>query len=194
MASSSSGASALLLLSFVVAGCWSGHLFEMGRVRESVVAYHGAFSDGERLLLDYSVELADWRGRPLRHERRAAAVPVAALSAAPELPVDAFPVERMRLSGARSSDDRRLPLVAADTPDAAPGAPYVAVLGGDGRHAGFLLCAAHDLCRGVFRSEALYRDHTAWWVYPILPFSVALDLVLLPAQVIGVAPFFLLGE
>jgi hypothetical protein len=181
------------LLSFLAAGCWSGHLFEMGRVRESVVAYHGAFSDGERLLLDYSVELADWRGRPLRHERRAAAVPVAALSAAPELPVDAFPLERVRLSEARSSEDRRLPLVAADTADAPAGAPYVALLDGDGRH-GFMLCAAHDRCQAVFHSEALYRDRTAWWVYPILPFSVALDLALLPGQVIGVAPFFLLGE
>jgi hypothetical protein len=175
-------------------GCWSGHLFEAGRRRETVVRYERAFLVGERLRLDYSVEVRNRRGEPLRREQRSASVALAALAARPELPVDAVPVEVSRRLPEPAGEPVALARGASEA--AAAATPLVlAIRHEDGSDVGFTLRRAHpeeDL--GQLRSGALVRDRTAPWVYPLLPFSAALDVAVVPLHVLGVGFFLVTPE
>jgi hypothetical protein len=196
MASSSRTLAIGALLLLASTGCWTGRLFEAGRVRESVLEYRSAALDGEQLHLEYTAELVGLHSR--RRAPRAATLPLAALRARPELPVDGFPLQRVAPGGFAG---RQLPLdvVAPGDPPAAPtdGGPALLVLAEpEGRPPGSVrLCPRPGApCLPPFHSAALYRDRTAWWVYPLLPFSAALDAVTFPLSMVTVAPFFLLGD
>lgn len=198
MASSSRArvTAAALLLAFASSACWTGRIYEAGRVREAVVAYHSIALDGESLRVDYSVDLTGSRGGSRPGGARSVAIPLAALEAEPELPVDAFPVEPLPAARGEPGGSIQLMLREAESPaPAAPARPLALVAVRDGRHEGFRLCAGSGApCRGRFHSATLYRDHTAWWVYPLLPFGVALDAALVPLQLVSVSPFFLFGD
>lgn len=191
---SSSRAVVAVTAALLLGGCWTGRLYERGRIGESVLAYHAAATDGEHLILDYSVELEDWKGRPVGRARRGASIPIDALMARPEHPVDAFPLQRVR--PAWVEDGRSVPISVQGSPASDPSTPFfLELIEVEGRHEGFYLCRKGDAgCDGRFRSGALYRDGTAWWVYPLLPLGAAMDVLLFVPQFVGQAPFFLLGE
>lgn len=196
MASSSRHFAIGALLLLATTGCWTGRLFEAGRVRESVLEVRSAALDGERLHLEYTAELVGLGSR--RRAPRAATLELAALRVRPEYPVDTFPLERVAPGG---FGGRELPL-ALVTPEAPAPPPadagptlLVELEEGGGRPRSVRLCPrAGAPCLPPFRSAALYRDRTAWWVYPLLPLSGALDAALFPFHLVTVGPFFVLGD
>lgn len=179
------------LLLIAVPGCWTGRLIESGRLHESVVTYTSAALDSEALRLNYRVEVSDARGRPRSREERSATVALATLAARPERPVDETPVRRVPTG---SHTGREVPVaLVISRHDAAPvvvaGSPGIQmvlqVYEHDGRHAGFRVCSTtRTRCLGHFHSGALYRDHIAWWVYPVAPLTATVDLALLPLQAV----------
>jgi hypothetical protein len=86
--------------------------------------------------------------------------------------------------------------------------PSVEITERVGRHLGFRLCPGHsnrgmtkvnivetdDACLGYFHSAALYDDHLTWWVYPAIQFAIALDLALIPIQVLTAPPLLLVSD
>lgn len=195
MASCTRAAGLLLAASLLLqSGCWTGRVYELGRVRESVWSYERAWLDRDQILLDYRVELADRHRRPRSRASRAVAIPRRALRAEPELPVDAFPVREIRAGRVEPGAATPLPVVEAQDAQRGVEAPFLEVVAGETGVSGFRLCLDAETCRRPFRSEALYRDRTAWWVYPLLPFSAALDVAFIPLHAIGLAPFFLMGD
>jgi hypothetical protein len=185
---------ALSAAAWLLPGCWTGRVYERGRIRESVLSYDRALLDGDRIRLEYSVELIDSNGVLLETGRRIVEIPRGAIAARPEVPVDAFPVEAIDPDGDVEGSGQPLSLVQECPPADPTAAPCLEVIAGHGRHRGFYLRTGAVSPEGFFRSEALYRDRTAWWVYLLLPFSAALDLALLPLQVVSVAPFFVVGD
>lgn len=186
-------------------GCISGHLLNASRVNESVVEYTAAYSDGTELWLAYEVELA---GAGLRagSEPRAAVVALRDLRAQPEIPVDTFPLRRLARPDAIGKGLERVPIrsepagggaARAEAADAA--APLAVVVRvRDGAAEGFELRSAAagtdgEPPPGRFHSEALGRTRNAWWVYPALPFGVAVDLVLAPIHAVVMSLFVLFG-
>jgi len=192
------------LLAATCLGCWTGRIFEAGRVREQVIDFRGAALGRDSLRLDYTVELSGRGTAPGRRAERAASMSLAALSAEPAYPVDAFPLERIS-SGSPLEGARPIPILDAA---AVPEAQHAALPSGPATDPWLLRlensASGHELlrlcpgdgaaCVGQLYSAALYRDHTAWWVYPLLPLGVAVDIALLPFQFVTTAPFFLLGD
>jgi hypothetical protein len=113
--------------------------------------------------------------------------------------------------GGGGSECTRSPLSVAshvsDAPDASEG-PQVEITERAGRHLGFRVCAGDtdrgmtrvstletpDHSLGYFYSAALYDDHLAWWIYPLAPFTFAIDIALLPIQVVTLPPLLLLSD
>jgi hypothetical protein len=143
---------------------------------------------------------------PRPSKLRGAVFPLSEMTVVPEHPVDAFPLERTAF-GVR--EGQALPIVIEPEVAASPRSkatdlgftppiletpslqtnPPASVVARvdrrDGRHQGFRLCSTTgDPCVGYFYSAALYDDPLAWWVYPAAPFAVALDIAMLPFQVL----------
>lgn len=197
-----------LLLTSALSGCWTGRIFQAGRVRESVLEVHAAGLTQSCLRLDYRAEL-EGGGSSRRLEPRAVRIELAALRAQPEYPVDAFPLER-EPPGTREPGEVPVPIVpegseperegrepareAGAAPPDSTGAMLVRVETDAQGNQLLRLCPATGACIGQLYTAALYRDRTAWWVYPLLPFGVVVDAALLPLQLVTTAPFFLAGD
>lgn len=178
----------------LVFGCWTGRVYERGRIRESVVRYESAVLEGDRIVVDYTVALVDANGDLLGTERRSAAIARDALGATPEIPVEAFPVEVIDGDAARKRGGRPLALVRDDGCAPEGGAPWLDVVTGGGRDTALHLVTEGAGREGILRSEALYRNRTAWWAHLLAPFAAALDVAMFPLQVVSVAPFFIVGD
>lgn len=195
-------AASLAVLLWICPGCLSGHAIELGRIHESVLRYERAFSNDERLLLRYEVEIGDHRRTRLGGAQREVALLVDDLRAVPELEVGRFPIQPVRIEQALEPGDHELelvmglqaPLAAQAVPTAQIGVMRLQIESRDGRHIGFRLQGGSPGGSARFRSGALYHSHLAWWVYPLLPFTAALDLALLLPQIVAVTPLFLAGE
>jgi hypothetical protein len=167
---------------------------------ESVLRYRAIEVEGEKLRIDYTVERSGILVVPSRGERRAT-LPIAALEGAEEIPVDALPVD---IGPARPALPAGAPLELRVAATGArgrvgacegPGALAAVVESRDGRDAGFRLVRdGGGPCLHSFRSAALYRDGTSWWVPPLMPVALAVDLALLPVQLVTLGPFLLLSE
>ena len=201
MVSSSSRLAVTALAALSAAGCWTGRLFEVGRLCESVTSYRAATLSGDSLRIDYTVERSGVLPFPAARGDRTASLPLAALLAVPAYPVDAFPIQQL-VRGATTEHDVPLRMVVGECPRMRHGEPEITtaplVVGVPihaGHGLGLCICPqAHAACVGYLPSEALYRDGTAWWVYPLLPVALAIDIALFPIQVISVSPFFLVGD
>jgi hypothetical protein len=201
MGFSSRGLALAVFMVIAIPGCWTGRLIEWGRLRESVVTFTNAALDGEELRLDYTVEVSDANEQLRSIEERSATVGLAALVTRPEQPVDQFSIKRV---SAGSRTGREVPIALAigqrgAWPEGTGGvlsAPMVLVVDEqDGRHMGFRLCPiAGDQCQGHLYSAALYRDHVAWWVYPIAPITAIVDLALIPAQAVTLPLLLYYGD
>jgi hypothetical protein len=181
---------ALLLLVLGNAGCVTGHLFDAALRREQPFAYHDARIDGDRLTLAYTALVTNDSGRPLARRERRAAISVSALRRQ-DLPVESLPVEP--LSDDAPLTGRRVP-IATQGDEGIPRAFLELAVAPDGRPGYFVL---HDPGRGPyapFYSSALTRTSTAPWVYPLLPFGAAVDLVTFPILVTFFPIFLLAGD
>ncbi len=179
MAGSSRPPILALLALLLCGGCVSGRLFEAGRVSESVVAYERAHVRETALVVAYTVQVESALGGTRGRAERAARIPLEALAADPPHPVDSFPLEPVRRDHLQEGEEPA----------------ELEILPGDGVPAGFRLCEPlRGDCLGPFYSGALYRDRTAWWVWPVLPAAAVADVLLMPVHLVMTAPFFLLGD
>jgi hypothetical protein len=180
MAGSCSRLAPVLLAVSLLGGCVSGRLFEAGRISETLVTYDRAHRHGDELVVGYTVRVADADDVPMGEAERAVRIPVAALYADPAPAVDAFPLEYVRWEDACDG---------TETPARLEWLP------GDGAPAGFRLCEPDaERCGGLFYTDALYRDRTAWWVWPVLPIAGVADVLLMPVHLVMTTPFFLSGD
>jgi hypothetical protein len=177
-------------------GCATGGLFEAGRLHESVVEYDRAFSDGERLRLEYTTEISNRDGVALRREHGAARFSLSALTAQPEHTVDAFPLDRIE-PGKGTGREQSVALLIGDFPPPAGDSFGLAlrVRVVDGRHVALRLAGVNAF-EGAhsFHSVALSRHRTAWWVYPLLPLALVYDAVSAPILVLPALPYFVMRE
>ena len=190
---------AALLVSFaglVSGGCFTGHLLEGGRLHESLVRYERATEVGDEVLIEYTATqrnvppVLDKAAAPTQTRTRVVAIPSDALFRNTHIAVDAFPlrripvrsVERERVAG------RALPLRRSSEPvlvNRPSDGKFVRVEADERAEAGLRLCdAQRGKCSERFYSEALYRSSLAWWVYPLFPFAVAMDVAALPIHMI----------
>ena len=156
-------------------GCVSGHFLELARRRERPVVYHEARLDGDRLLLAYTAQVTDDRGRPLSRQERRGAVLLADLRA--DLPVEGFPAEA--LPDDVPFEGVLLPIV--PLADGAPAACLAVETDGEGRVVRAFLRAPDGTAYPPLESSALLRTHTAPWVAPLLLISAPFDLFSVPA-------------
>ena len=191
-------AACLILLAglFWAFGCATGGLFEAGRLHESVVVYDRAFSDGERLRLEYTTEISNRDGVALRKGHGAARFSLSALTAQPEHTVDAFPLDRIE-PGKGTGREQSVALLIGDFPPPAGDSFGLAlrVRVVDGRHVALRLAGVNAF-EGAhsFHSVALSRHRTAWWVYPLLPLALVYDAVSAPILVLPALPYFVMRE
>ena len=160
---------------------------------------------------------------PGRSKRRSAILSIKDLGARPPHPADAFPLQRVpvrpriatplqiRISsdgvGDGSTRHRRTLADVSDVSDW-PDAPRAEVIEHAGRHMGFRVCQGdadramtrvrnvdtRDDCLGYFYSAVLYDDHFEWWIYPLAPFAIAIDVALLPIQLVTLPPLLLVSD
>ncbi|CAG0998055.1 hypothetical protein BURK2_02806 [Burkholderiales bacterium] len=175
-----------------LAGCFTGRVAELGRVRESLAGYDAAALDGDRLLFDYTATLEGPTIGVGATAARRAAIPKHTLFVSPPPEVDRFPIER--LDRDRELEGARLPVVGAhEAPSAHRGAHLVLLEGEDGR-LDLRLCVPDEPCSERFHGAALSQSAMSWWVTPLFPFAFALDVALFPLQMVSVAPFFVFGD
>jgi len=214
VACSSSGSGralvAVLMATTVLPGCWTGHLMESARRRESSLRYERAFLDGDRLYLEYDVAVRNRRGEELRRGERRAAVALSDLAARPELPIDELPVafdarrppEPADPVPLVRGDARRppepadpVPLVRGDVAPPSAATRRLRVVRADDRDAGLVLEVPGGVQpAGRLHSGSLTRDRTAPWAWPLLPLAVALDVAVLPLHVLGIGFFYVTPE
>jgi hypothetical protein len=190
-----------------LSGCWTTAAYQSARIHESVSGYASAWSDGERLLLGYDVALKAGDGRPLGTAPRAVDLRLADLAADATLAVEAFPMRETAAPPPLGRADRPVTIL-EDGNEATPSLPArsdtapafaLRVNGGEGNPDGFDLFASADEGSswrrvGGLYSDALYRERTAWWFYPCLPFAAAADILLFPLQLATVWPLLLFGR
>ena len=187
-----------LLLALIIAqGCATGRLLEAGRHTESVRHYESAYTDGRYLWLVYSAEVVDRDDRGLSLRRRSAAIELAALDPAAGYPLDAFPLERLAASDVPRDAAQPVALHVEGEGSAGGSAaiPSLLVEARGQRHTGFTL----EHFAGVpgdarFYSGALVEHRPAAWVYPVLPFALAWDVVWTPFLASLATPFLLIRE
>jgi hypothetical protein len=173
-------------------GCTTGQLLQAGRYHEEVASYERAFLSADRLLLEYVVEFGDRGGAKRGSARREVALRLEDLRADPGIAVEDFPVQRLALGESLGSGTRPLEVISRDPGKAVNGRGLVVEVEGR-RPVGFSLVDGEG-SPARFHSGALYRPHYRWWVYPLLPFTAALDLLLLVPQVTLATPLFVLPE
>jgi hypothetical protein len=162
-----------------------------------VLAYRDAYLDGDRLLVEYTALVTDDVGAPRGRTVVWAAVRLDDLRATPP-PVDSLPVAWLSPDAAHLRRGRR---VALWTPPEGggdgepPSLPALHVETVGGRAVSFTL---HDEARpggsAVFYSGALTRERTTPWVYPLVPFAAAVDLVVDPVLLFFAPAVIVIGD
>ena len=155
---------------------------------------------------------------------RTAIIPLSAIDEEPPHPVDAFPLRRVRrgtegvgavrvpITGRTATASMNSKESKADAESSIGGFDsFTAEVTEDqGRPLGFRLCAAaaatdiadattdaattDGRCLGFFYSAALYDDRLAWWAYPVAPFAIAFDIILIPIQALTLPPLLVVSD
>lgn len=195
--------SKFLLVTFAglaCSGCFTGHLVESGRRHESLLRYDRVTAIGNELVIEYTATRSseppvleattEPNSAPLNARPRAVAIPIDALASAPPIAVEDFPLRRLRLrrNGAERSTGRDVPLhrgSQSPTPQSSQWRDFIEVDVKGNREQGLRVCDhKHDACGQRFNSETLYQSSLAWWVYPLVPLTVAIDVAVMPIHVI----------
>lgn len=174
---SSTSAVAAVLAAVLASGCFSGHLLDAARRREQVMTVQEAFLGDDVLVLRYATIERNDAGRPVGTGERWAAIPLAEVRAG-DRPIDTLHVTWLDAREAR----RRAPRPIATT-RAPAGAPSVEAIVDDGRDAALVL---HEPSGDAppLDTRALTRVRVRPWVWPLLPFTLAVDAVGTPALLI----------
>lgn len=163
-------------MALLVSGCFSGHLLDHARRREQVVTWQEAFVDGNDLVVRYAAVDVDDAGRPAGTTERWASIPLAEVRAG-NRNVDTLSV---RWLSDREAERRRgagLPvqmvhgdtgLIVRETSESTPSPPLAA---------------------GAFT-----RLHIQPWVWPLLPFTLAVDAVGTPALLLFAPAVISVGD
>jgi hypothetical protein len=179
MAWSSRTVAALVL---AAQGCATGHLVDRGRRIEQPLAYEQATLEGDRLQLRYTAMVTDDDGDPLGRRERRVAVALAELGR----PVETVRVERL-------PDDA--PLRGTDLPLGTNGTtPWIDVERRSGRDVRLRVHAASAGGSQVLESAALTHRRTEPWVYPLVPLTLAFDLVTNPVLLFFAPAVILPGD
>ncbi len=166
---------ALMACALSSQACVTGHFLELARRRDRPVRFDEARLDGDRLLVAYTAQVTDDRGRPLVTRSRRAAVMLADLRA--DLPVEDFPAEAL-------PDDAALggAPVAITSPGGCAAAPCLEVeTDAGGRAVRAVLRDADGATYPPLEVNALLRTRTALWVAPLLVISAPFDAFSVPA-------------
>jgi hypothetical protein len=183
---SSIRAGVVVLLGLAAPGCVVGHLAEAARRWERPVGYQAASIDGEQLRLAYTALVTTDAGTPLGRRERRSAVALADLRA-PGVPIEAVRV--VPLPDGDGLGGTPLALVARDgghTPF-----PVLEVTE-DGAGPTVLLLRDGDGPYMPLYANVLTRRSTAPWAYPLVPFALAVDAVVVPVLIV-LAPVVLLS-
>jgi hypothetical protein len=197
MARSTRSVGVIALCALVGSGCVTGHAWQAARRWERVDAYREARVVGDRLLVYYTASVTTDEDRRVGQRDRWAEIPLDELRAAP--PVERFRVRRLRAAPAAGAGEMVAVCDATGDAEAAPcaarrsaGRPSLCLLGDDGA-AGFVLADGAG-SYPAFHSAALTRTTTAPWVYPVLPFTIALDSVMVPGLLLLAPVWIVLGD
>jgi len=185
---------ALALALATASGCVSGHAWQAARRWERVESYREARVVGDRLLVHYTASVTTDEDVAVGARSLWVEIPLAELRAAP-------PVERVRVRRLENAPDVAAVgdrvAVCSGPPDAAGAAcgsarPSLCVLGDDGAE-GFVL-VDQDGAYPPFSSASLTRATTAPWVYPLLPFTGAIDSVMVPGLLLLAPVWIVTGD
>jgi hypothetical protein len=169
---------ALLLSS----GCVTGHLLDLGRRREYLESVREAWVTQDRLVIRYDARVTDDDGRAVGRTERWAAVALA------DLATTTVPqVEHLR---SWSGAGRRVAI--RDGTGAPPDAPLLCVT----RVAEENLRLAYEepADPGVLYANAVTDVWTTPWIYPLMPLTLAFDLVTTPPLAMMAPAILVMGE
>ena len=176
---------ALLASSLAASGCVTGHLFDAGRLQERVARYDAAYSDGEQLHLRYRAVIEDADGEVVERVARGASIALAALQASPALPIDEIRVTRTSAETPCPDRCQRLSFAPERSADASA-APRLA-----SQPPAWLVLEGENGETLSISTGTLSRQHTAGWVYGLLPASLAADAVVtVPLFVLAIPYLF----
>jgi len=175
-------------------GCVTGHLLDAARRRERPIAITAAGLDGDRLLVRYTAEITNDTGRRVGTTESAAAIPLSALRVPAPPAADA--VSRAWIAPTEVA--RGQPVIvargAASTTDTCAAAS-LEVLPGDGRDVALVWRDEGTISPWApVSTAALTRLRIAPWVWPLLPASVAADVVSGPLLLFLAPTVMVLGE
>lgn len=181
----------LALCALVGTGCVTGHAWQKARRWERVDGYREARVVDGRLLVHYTAALTTDEDLQVGERDRWVEIPLDELRAAP--PVERFRVRRLRAAPAAGEVVAVCDAAGnAEPARCAVGRPSLCPLG-DGGTAGFVLTDETGTYP-AFHSAALTRASTAPWVYPVLPFTVAVDSVMVPGLLLLAPVWIVLGD
>lgn len=159
-------------------GCMTGHLFAAARRRERPVTIMAAGAEPGDLVVVYTAEVTDDDGAVLGTVARAAAVPWAAVTAPASPAADAVAVTWVAPARVAASQ-----VVVIDRAGLTQGpAVYVAT-----RDGGDDTLVWHDGTGSAYAPlplNALTRQRTEPWVWPLVPVALLGDAVIMPVLVL----------
>lgn len=150
-------------------GCITGQTLDGARLDESPEALVEACRQGDWLRVRYAAVTTREFGKVVSRNERASAIRIAELEARPRVPIDTIEVVQLDHGEMVAGDDCVPVSVHLVRADAAPAAASESSL---------------PLPEGI-----LHRDRTAAWAYPLVPLTLALDVVATPALVVLWGPF-----
>ena len=171
---------AIAAIAVACSGCLTGHLFDGARRREIPGAVHGAWLDGDRVVLAYDVTVTNDDGDALEQGRRFATVPLAEL----------------RRDVARNVDDVPVAWACGGPP---PGATPLAIGPGATLEPvdvppGLVLREPGAPPHAPLYTAALTRIRTRPWAWAVVPVAAAVDAVSTPLLMLSAPAVMSAGE
>lgn len=175
-------AAALAAVLVATSGCVTGHLLDVGRRREYVASVREAWVDGDRLVIGYDARVTDDNGRTLGRTPRWIVVPLAGVTTPATL----------RPEPLRSWDRSGRPVAVWDGTGTPPAPPFLRVTPAE--DGDLLLAYEEPADPATLYASALTQVWTTPWVYLLVPFTLAFDLVTTPPLVAMAPAVLVMGE
>ena len=184
----------LAVLVAMLPGCVTGHLLDAARRRERPIAITAAGLDGDRLLVRYAAEITNDTGRRVGTTESAAAIPLSALRVPAPPAADAVSHAWIAPTEVARGQPVIVARGVASTTDTCAAAS-LEVVPGDGRDVALVWRDEGTISPWApVSTAALTRLRIAPWVWPLLPASVAADVVSGPLLLFLAPTVMVLGE